>query len=190
MRAIRAALLCGALAGCGSTAPSTPARTVVAPSRAAVVAPPKVTPPPAPKAESERTVLDVALSSPDHTTLVAAVKAAGKADALASPGGVYTVFAPTDAAFAALPAGTVESLLTPEKKADLTAIVQHHAAVPILNQRDMTDGRTLGMADGTSVTFHVQGDKVMVDDATIVAAVPAMNGIVYVIDKVLLPKAK
>ena len=134
------------------------------------------------KKDSEKTVVDVAVGSPDHTTLVAAVKAADLVDVLASPGGVYTVFAPTNAAFDKLPKGTVEGLLKPEKQAELKAIVQHHAAVPILQQKDMHDGQTLAMSDGTKVTFHVKDGKVMVDDANIIAAIPAMNGMVYVVD--------
>ncbi len=146
--------------------------------------------PAAPKADSEKTVLDVAVGSPDHTTLVAAVKAAGKADALGSPGGIYTVFAPTNAAFALLPAGTVDSLLTPEKNHDLKMIIQHHAAVPIIETKDMTDGQQISMSDGTKVTIHLKDGKYMVDDANIVGSVKAVNGVVHVIDRVLLPPAK
>lgn len=143
-----------------------------------------------PKLESEKTVLDVALGSPDHTTLVAAVSAAGKADALNSPGGIYTVFAPTDAAFDALPPGTVESLLKPENIEQLKAVVQHHAAVPILTTANMKDGQVMSMADGTKVTLHVAADgTVMVDDARVVGSVNAVNGVVHVVDKVLLPPA-
>lgn len=162
-----------------------------APSAAAAVeAPAAPAAPAAPKSEAERTVLDVALSSPDHTTLVAAVKAADAAAALGSPGGIYTVFAPTNAAFDKLPAGTVESLLKPENKGQLSAIVQHHASVPIVETSAMKDGQVIGMADGTSVTVHLVDGKVMVDDATIVASVKAMNGVVHVVDAVLLPPSK
>ncbi len=144
--------------------------------------------PAAPKPESERTVLDIALGSPDHTTLVAAVKATDLAGALGSPGGIYTVFAPTNAAFDKLPPGTLDELLKPEKKADLKKIVQHHAMVPILETAAMQDGQVLSMSDGSSVTLHVQDGKVMVDDANIVATVKGMNGVVHVVDAVLLPK--
>lgn len=175
-----------ACAACSSPAPV--ATPVSAP--APVAAPPAPKPAAPPKKDNEKTVLDIALGSPDHTTLVAAVKAAGKADALGSPGGIYTVFAPTNAAFDALPKGTVESLLTPEKKADLVRLVQHHAAVPILEEKDIVDGAKLAMSDGSSVTFHVTGDQRMVDNAHIVGAVRGMNGIVYVVDAVLIPPAK
>lgn len=166
------------LVACGS-APST--TQIATPAPAA---------PAAPRSEAERTVLDVALGSPDHTTLVAAVKAADAATALGSPGGIYTVFAPTNAAFDKLPAGTVDTLLKPENKGQLAAIVQHHAMVPILETGAMTDGQVLGMADGTSVTVHVKDGKVTVDDANIVASIKAMNGVVHVVDAVLLPRPK
>ena len=146
--------------------------------------------PRAPRPDNQKTVVDVALGSKDHTTLVAALKAADLVESLDSPGGVYTVFAPTNAAFDKLPAGTVEGLLKPEKKADLKNILQHHAGVPIMQLKDMKDGQTMGMADGTKVTFHVKDGKYMVNDANIVASIPAMNGIVHVIDGVLLPPAK
>ena len=164
-----------------------------APASTALTMPKTEAPKPAarPKSDAEKTVLDVALGSPDHTTLVAAVSAAGKADALASPGGIYTVFAPTNAAFDALPAGTVDTLLKPENKGQLQAVVQHHAMVPILQTKDMKDGQVLAMADGTSVTLHVGADGVVkVEDATIVGSVNAVNGVVHVVDRVLVPPAK
>lgn len=133
------------------------------------------------------TVVDVAVGSKDHTTLVAALKAADLVVSLASPGGVYTVFAPTNAAFEKLPKGTVETLLKPEKKGELTAILKHHAAVPMLQIKDMRDGETLSMADGTKVTFKVKDGKVTVNDVNIVASIQASNGIVHVIDGILLP---
>lgn len=153
---------------------------------------PKVAPAPAapakPKSPAEMTVLDIAAGSPDHTTLAAAVKAAGLVDALNSPGGIYTVFAPNDAAFKALPAGTVEGLLVPEKKADLKLILQHHAMVPIVEKKDMKDGMVLNMSDGKSITLHVSGETIKADEATILGEVRGVNGVVYVVDKVILPK--
>jgi uncharacterized surface protein with fasciclin (FAS1) repeats len=142
------------------------------------------------KPDSQKTALDVAIGSPDHTTLVAAVKAADLVEVVGSPGGVYTIFAPTNAAFDKLPAGTVDKLLKPENKADLQKIVRHHAGVPIKQMKDMKDGETFPMSDGTKVTFHVTDGKVMVDNANIVASVPATNGMVYVVDAVLLPPEK
>ena len=167
-----------------------PQATQTAPSASpsTAVTPPPPAPPAAPKKDSEKTVVDVAVGSPDHTTLVAALKQADLVDTLASPGGVYTVFAPTNAAFDKLPKGTVEGLMKPDKVADLKAILQHHAAVPILQIKDMHDGETLAMADGKKVTFHVKDGKVMVDDAHIVASIQAANGVVHVVDAVILPK--
>lgn len=174
------------LLACASEAPApaAPPAPVAAPAPA-----PKVEAPARPKTDAEKTVLDVALGSPDHKTLVAAVKATDLAPALGSPGGIYTVFAPTDAAFAELPPGTLDELLTPENKAKLKAIVQHHACVPIIEQKSMTDGQKVGMSDGTSLTLHVKDGKVMVENATILGEVHAVNGVVYVVDKVILPPA-
>lgn len=175
-----------AVLGCvGCDKGAAPADTPGEPAPAAAAAPTA-----APKPSGIKTVVDVAVGSPDHTTLVTALKAADLVGSLASPGGVYTVFAPTNAAFDKLPKGTVEGLLKPEKKADLTAILKHHAAVPMLQKGDMKDGATLSMADGTTVTFHVKDGKTMVNDATIVASYPAANGIVHVIDAVLVPTPK
>jgi uncharacterized surface protein with fasciclin (FAS1) repeats len=137
-----------------------------------------------------KTVWTVAAGSPDHTTLAAAVKAADLVDVLASPGGVYTVFAPTNAAFDKLPKGTVEDLLKPEKKADLRKILQHHVGIPVVATKDMKDGDTMTMADGGHVTFHVKSGKVTVEGANILASIPTVNGIVHVVDTVILPPAK
>jgi uncharacterized surface protein with fasciclin (FAS1) repeats len=181
--------LCMLLGACAQQA-STESTNRIALPAAPVAAAAAVVAPAAPKADSEKTVADIAVGSPDHTTLVAALQTAGLVPALSSPGGIYTVFAPTNAAFDQLPAGTVDNLLLPEHQADLKRILQHHAAVPILHSKDMQDSQTMAMSDGTRVTFHVQGDKVMVEDATILGSVDGVNGVVHVIDKVLLPPAK
>lgn len=136
---------------------------------------------------SQLDVVKVAVGSKDHTTLVKAVQTAELVDAL-SNAGPFTVFAPTNAAFEKLPAGTVETLLKPEKRADLTTILQYHVYVGSLKTEYFMDGQTFGMVDGGNVTIKVNGDKVMVNDATIIASVPASNGIIHVIDGVLLPK--
>ncbi len=156
----------------------------------ATTAAPTATAPAAPKPDNEKTVVDVAVGSKDHTTLVTALQTADLVESLASPGGVYTVFAPTNAAFDKLPKGTLDDLMKPEHRTDLKLILQHHAAVPILETKDMKDGQTLAMADGTKVTFHVKDGKTMVDDATIVASIRVMNGIVHVVDTVILPPKK
>lgn len=142
-----------------------------------------------PRPDLAGTVSGVAAASKDHTTLVAALKAADLVGVLGSPGGAYTVFAPTNAAFDALPKGTVETLLKPENKAELQRILKHHAGVPVRQFKDLKDGDTLGMADGTSVTFHVSADgKVKVDGASIVGTVQASNGVIHVVDAVIMPK--
>jgi len=135
---------------------------------------------------SQKNVVGVAVGSPDHTTLVSAVQAAELVDAL-SNAGPFTVFAPTNAAFEALPPGTVDGLLKPEKKADLQTVLQYHVFVGVLKPEQLRDGQHLGMVDGGNVTVHLKDGKVMINDATIVGSVPASNGIVHVIDKVLLP---
>jgi uncharacterized surface protein with fasciclin (FAS1) repeats len=138
--------------------------------------------------QSQKNVVGIAVGSKDHTTLVAAVQAAELVDAL-SNAGPFTVFAPTNAAFEALPAGTVEGLLKPEKKGDLQDILQYHVAVGVFKPEMMQDGQPLGMVNGSNVKFSVKDGKVMINDANIVAVVPASNGLVCVIDKVLLPPA-
>lgn len=138
--------------------------------------------------QSQKNVVGIAVGSADHTTLVAAVKAAELVDAL-SNAGPFTVFAPTNAAFDALPAGTVEGLLKPEKKADLQDILQYHVAVGVFKPAMLRDGQTLGMVNGSNAKITLNDGKVMINDAIIVASVPASNGIVHVIDKVILPPA-
>lgn len=138
--------------------------------------------------KSAGTVVDVAASNPEFSTLVAAVKAAGLVDALNGKG-PFTVFAPTNAAFAALPAGTVESLLKPENKAKLTAILTYHV-LPAKIESSALAGKTLTSPptlQGT--TLAVDGTKgVKINDATVTTAdVKASNGVIHVIDKVLLP---
>lgn len=137
---------------------------------------------------SQANVVKVAIGSKDHTTLVAAVQAADLVNAL-SNNGPFTVFAPTNAAFAALPAGTVEGLLKPEKKDALADILQYHVFLGVLTKENLQDGQVIGMVNGGNATIHVKDGKYMINDATIVGSVPASNGIVHVIDKVILPPA-
>lgn len=135
---------------------------------------------------SQPNLVKVASGSKDHTTLVAAVKAADLVDVLAQSG-PYTVFAPTNAAFDLLPKGTVEGLLKPEKKADLQNILQYHVTTSMYSESMFRDGLKLGMANGGSVVISKKDGKLMVNDANIIGHVSASNGIIYVIDKVLLP---
>ena len=132
-------------------------------------------------------IVQVASGSKDHTTLVAAVKAASLVDAL-SNAGPFTVFAPTNAAFDKLPAGTVEGLLKPEKKGDLENILGYHTYVGTLKIEYMQDGQEFDMVFGGKVKITKKGDKTYVNGSEIVASIPTSNGIIHVIGDVLLPK--
>jgi len=140
---------------------------------------------------SQPNVVKVAVGSKDHTTLVKAVQAADLVDVLAQSG-PYTVFAPINAAFDQLPAGTVEGLLKPEKKADLRNILQYHVTTSKLKLEYMKDGQQISMVDNNNskATIHVKDGKYMINDANIVGTVDASNGIVYVIDKVIFAPTK
>ena len=147
-----------------------------------------------------KNIVENAMNSKDHTTLVAAVVAAGLVDTLKSAG-PFTVFAPTNEAFAALPAGTVDNLLKPENKATLTKILTCHVigakamAADVMSMVKSDGGmhkvKTVG---GCELTLKVDGDKVTITDeaggvATVtIADVAQSNGVIHVIDKVLLPK--
>lgn len=137
--------------------------------------------------ESQKDVVKVAVGSPDHTTLVKAVQAAGLVDAL-SNAGPFTVFAPTNAAFDKLPAGTVEDLLKPENKDKLKAVLEHHVMTSALAADFFQEGQSMGMVDGTNATFHVKGNDVYIGEAKILASIRASNGYVHVIDGVVVPK--
>ncbi len=138
---------------------------------------------------SEPDVVRVAVGSPDHTTLVAALKAAQYVDAL-SNAGPFTVFAPTDAAFAKLPAGTVENLVKPENKATLQNILEYHVYVGAIREDYVQDGMTLNQVNLDNVTLNKKDGKITVNGANVLGIVKASNGIVYVIDAVLLPPDK
>lgn len=133
-------------------------------------------------------IVQVASGSKDHTTLVAAVVAAKLVDAL-SNAGPFTVFAPTNAAFDKLPKGTVEDLLKPEKIETLKTILEYHTYVGALKVEYMQDGQSFEQVSGGKIKITKKGDKVMVNDkATIIASIPTSNGIIHVIDEVLLPQ--
>ena len=137
----------------------------------------------------ENNILSIAIASPDHTTLVTAVKAADLVTAIAASGPL-TVFAPTNAAFEKLPDGTVEGLLAPDKKTDLANILTYHVSTSAYDETNLKDGQVLGMANGGKVTIHIKDGKLMVNDANVVATIKASNGVIHVIDAVLLPPAK
>jgi uncharacterized surface protein with fasciclin (FAS1) repeats len=138
---------------------------------------------------SAKNILQVAIGSPDHTTLVAAIQAAGLEHVLAN-NGPLTVFAPTNAAFDKLPAGTVEELLKPENKSKLKRIITYHAAPGTYKGALLKDGMNLFQATGDNVKIAVNGDEVTVNGAKILGTVEASNGVVHVIDTVLLPPEK
>jgi uncharacterized surface protein with fasciclin (FAS1) repeats len=148
----------------------------------AIAAPAQAAPPLDPN-----NIVSIAIASKDHTTLVAALKAADYVTAVANPGPL-TVFAPTNDAFAKLPPGTVEELVKPAKQAELKEIVKYHATTSVYEAKDLKDGMVLGMSNGKKVTIKVMPDgTITVNDAKILASVRASNGVVHVIDGVLLP---
>ncbi|MBC7507218.1 MAG: fasciclin domain-containing protein [Ferruginibacter sp.] len=133
-------------------------------------------------------IVDVAIGSPDHTTLVAAVTAAGLVETLKGAG-PFTVFAPTNAAFSALPAGTVEGLLKPENKEKLTKILTYHVVAGAVKAADLTDGQKVKTLQGEELTVSIKEGKVMINGANVTAAdLTGSNGVVHVIDAVLMPK--
>ena len=142
----------------------------------------------APMATKNPDIVDIAAANPDFSTLVAAVQAAGLVDTLKGDG-PFTVFAPTNAAFAALPAGTVEDLLKPENKDKLTAILTYHV-VPGAVTSDQLAGKRMDVATVQGQTVHIDGrNGVKVNKSRVTTAdIAASNGDIHVIDKVLLPK--
>lgn len=137
--------------------------------------------------ESTPNILQIAIGSADHTTLVAAVQAAKLENALVNAGPL-TVFAPTNDAFAALPEGTVENLLKEENIDQLAAILKHHVTPGNYDKDFLKNFKKLGQADDTSVPVKVENDDVFIGNAKIIASVPAGNGIVHVVDAVILPE--
>ncbi len=141
---------------------------------------------------SNRTIAENAPNAPNLSTLVAAVQAAGLVETLAGPG-PFTVFAPDNAAFEALPAGTVETLLEPANREQLTAILTYHVVPGALTASQLTDGATLTTVEGSPLTVGVSGGTVTITDesgnaATVSQAdVLQSNGVVHVIDGVLMP---
>lgn len=134
-------------------------------------------------------IVDTAVAAGQFKTLAAALGAAGLVDTLKGAG-PFTVFAPTDEAFAKLPAGTVEELLKPENKAKLTAILTYHVVDGKVMAADVVKLTEAKMIQGTAVTIKMSGETVMVNNATVTSAdIAASNGVIHVIDTVLLPKA-
>jgi uncharacterized surface protein with fasciclin (FAS1) repeats len=139
-----------------------------------------------------KNIIQNAVNSKDHTTLVAAVKAAGLVETLEGKG-PFTVFAPTNTAFGKLPAGTVETLVKPESKATLTKILTYHVVPGKLAASDLKDGMKLKTAEGEQLTVKHEGDKVWIIDAkggqsmVTISNVNQSNGVIHVVDTVLMP---
>lgn len=138
---------------------------------------------------SQKDIVKIAVGSADHTTLVAALKQAEYVDDI-SNAGPFTVFAPTNTAFSEVPKETLDNLMQDENRAALQNILEYHVAVGVYRQDYLNDGQTIGMANGQNVTMHINGDKLMVNEANVIATIPASNGLIYVVDGVLLPPAK
>ncbi|WP_127139167.1 fasciclin domain-containing protein [Flagellimonas oceanensis] len=136
--------------------------------------------------ESTPNVLQIALQSDDHTTLVAAVQAAQLENVLVNAGPLM-VFAPTNAAFDALPEGTVEDLLKPENKESLANILKYHVTPGNYSKDFLKNFKKLGQANDQNVAVETKEGEVYVGGAKIIASIPAGNGIVHVVDKVILP---
>jgi uncharacterized surface protein with fasciclin (FAS1) repeats len=137
--------------------------------------------------ESQKNIIQTAVNSPDHKTLVAALKAASYVDAL-SNAGPFTVFAPTDAAFAKLPEGTVDNLVKPENKDKLQNILEYHVYVGVIRESMVNGSMNLNQVNGKNVKLTKDGEKLKVNGSEILATVNTSNGIIYVIDNVLLPE--
>ena len=139
-----------------------------------------------------KNIIQNAVNSKDHTTLVAAVKAAGLVDTLEGKG-PFTVFAPTNTAFGKLPAGTVDTLVKPENKATLTKILTYHVVPGKLEASSLTDGKKLKTAEGEELTVKHQDGKIWIIDSkggssmVTISNVNQSNGVIHVVDTVLMP---
>jgi uncharacterized surface protein with fasciclin (FAS1) repeats len=132
-------------------------------------------------------IVETAVTNGSFGTLVAAVTAAGLVETL-SGAGPFTVFAPVDAAFAALPAGTVDSLIEPENKEKLTSILTYHVVAGKVMSTDLSDGMVAKTVNGADITIHLKDGKVMINDAEVVMAdVETDNGVIHVINQVIMP---
>ncbi len=137
--------------------------------------------------ESQKDVVKVASGSADHTTLVAAIKQAQLVDALTNAG-PFTVFAPTNAAFEKLPKETLDNLMKDENREQLQDILQYHVYLGILKEGLLIDGYTYNQVNGGNISISNKDGKIIVNNAAnIITSIPASNGVIHVIDAVLLP---
>lgn len=138
-------------------------------------------------AAQSQNIVQIAAGNPDFSTLVAAVQAAGLVDTLSGTG-PFTVFAPTNAAFAKLPAGTLDTLLKPENKQQLIDILTYHVVAGAVKAADVVKLASAKTVNGAEVKITVSGSSVMVNDSNVTATdIIASNGVIHVIDAVLLP---
>jgi uncharacterized surface protein with fasciclin (FAS1) repeats len=138
--------------------------------------------------EAPKTVVDIAVGSADHTTLVTAVTAAGLVETLSGTG-PFTIFAPTNAAFDALPKGTVEGLLKPESKDKLTSILTYHVVAGNVLSSQLTDGQKVKTLNGQELTVAIKGGVVTINGIKVIAAdLAGSNGVIHVVEGVILPK--
>lgn len=139
-------------------------------------------------AAGKKDIVDTAVAAGNFKTLTAALQAAGLVDTLKGKG-PFTVFAPTDEAFAKLPAGTLEDLLKPENKEKLISILTYHVVAGKVMAKDLVKLSEVKTVNGKSLKIMVENGKVMVDDANVVKTdIVCSNGVIHVIDSVLLPK--
>jgi len=139
-------------------------------------------------AQSKKDIVDTAVTAGDFKTLAAALQAAGLVDTLKGPG-PFTVFAPTDEAFAKLPAGTVEDLLRPENKQKLISILTYHVVAGKVMAKDVVKLHEAKTVNGQDVKIMVEGSKVMADNSNVVKTdIQCTNGVIHVIDTVLMPQ--
>ena len=132
-------------------------------------------------------IVDTAVAAGNFTTLAAALQAAGLVDTLKGAG-PFTVFAPTDEAFAKLPAGTLDTLLKPENRAKLTRILTYHVVPGMVTAAEVTQLDEVKTANGQKIDIRASGGTVMVNNAKVITTdIPASNGIIHVIDTVMLP---
>jgi uncharacterized surface protein with fasciclin (FAS1) repeats len=161
------------LTGCGDSTAPTPDK-----------------PKPEQPADQAKDIVDTAVAADGFQTLVAAVKAAGLVDTLKGEG-PFTVFAPTDEAFGKLPAGTLDELLKPENKEKLTAILTYHVMPGKVLAADVVNLKSAKTVQGAEVAIAVENGKVKVDEANVTATdIDCTNGVIHVIDAVILPKSE
>ena len=185
MKSVAIAVLALLVSGCDDP-PAQPGTSAAPAARTAAAA---EAPKPVAVPLDPNNIVSIASNSKDHTTLVAALKAADYVDSVANAG-PFTVFAPTNAAFDKLPKGTVEGLVKPDKQDELREILKYHVTVSMYQQKDLKDGMVLPMANGAKATIHVKDGKVTINEANVVATIQGSNGVVHVIDGVLLPPPK